>query len=117
MSQVDIAIDLGDNVGSAEAAARELAEKLYPLLPINDSRGQSAKNEFIEAWFRKSERSERAAKNHFGTSDVKPVINDQYNPIEADFAVDGSILDEATGVTVTKEDDGTLVIVVPPQDC
>ncbi len=115
-NQIEITVELGTTVGEAIEAAQELANKLYPLAPINDSRGQSFKNAFVKAWFNRSERSERAAKARFGTSEVKPVINDKWNLAVMDFGIDGDLLDEATGVTVSKEEDGTLIIVVPPQD-
>ena len=76
-------ITLGDNVEEAEQNAKQLASDFYAQVPINDARGQTFKNTFVEALFQRSERSRRMGSyltNGSKGSAPKPVIGPAYLP-------------------------------------
>lgn len=76
-------ITLGQNVEEAEANARQLARDFYAQAPINDARGQTFKNVFVESLFDISERCRRMGSylTGGGCGDApKPVVGPAYMP-------------------------------------
>ena len=115
-ASVTLTVDLGETADEAAIMAADLARQIYKAFPINDSRGQIAKNTLVHELFNRSERSERAAKARFGlVEEPKPVRPDQYTKTIEDFEVDFAGIENLDGVTVTRDEEGDIFIHIPSQ--